>query len=202
VQKYLILTIFFLNAHTLWAQNPYSFNGTITDPDGEALVFIAVLPNDDATKGVLSDIEGRFSISLNSPILSLTFRAVGVQTLRLETKSLDKNQPLSPEGIGISFLNIKLKKVDNLINEVIISAGEDPADRLMRRVIANRNKNNPEKLNTFQCKTYNKMAFELVPNDSIFKQKLSKEDTANKNIEDSLKTSKKRRAMLKTMKFS
>jgi Family of unknown function (DUF5686) len=191
VQKYFIVTLFFLNAHILWAQNPHSFKGTITDTDGEALAFVAILPNDDATKGVLSDIEGRFSISINSPILSLTFRAVGVQTLRLETKNIDKNRTLSPEGIGISFLNIKLKKADNLFNEVVISAGENPADRLMRRVIANRNKNNPEKLNTFQCKTYNKMAFELVPNDSVFKRELSKQDTAKKKIKALIKNFKK-----------
>jgi Family of unknown function (DUF5686)/CarboxypepD_reg-like domain len=181
MQKYLLLVFFILKVHILWAQNSHTFNGTITDTDGEALAFVAVLPDDDATKGVLSDIEGRFSISINSPIQSLTFRAVGVQTLRLETRNLDKNRPLS----------IKLKKADNLFNEVVISAGENPADRLMRRVIANRNKNNPEKLNTFQCKTYNKMAFEMVPNDSIFKRELSKEDTAKKKIKNLIKNFKK-----------
>ena len=181
MQKYLLFLIFFLATCTLKAQNPHSFNGTITDTDGEALAFVAVLPNDDATKGVLSDIEGRFSITLNTPIQTLTFRAVGVQILKVETKNLDKNRPLS----------IKLKKADNLINEVVISSGENPADRLMRRVIANRNKNNPEKLNTFQCKTYNKMAFELVPNDSIFKQKVLKLDTANKQIQALIKNFKK-----------
>jgi hypothetical protein len=170
VNKYLFLLICSFITTVLSAQNTYFFEGKITDTDGEALAFVAVIPNDDVTKGVLSDIEGRFSISSKNVVKSLIFRAVGLQTLRLASDELPQNRPLS----------ITLKKADNLINEVTISAGENPADRLMRRVIANRNRNNPEKLNTFQCKTYNKMAFDLMPNDSVFKRVIAKDDTTKK----------------------
>ncbi len=180
MNKYFFLIILLLNSFNLLAQNNYSFNGKITDSDGEALAFVAVIPNEDVTKGVLSDIEGRFLITLKIPINSLTFRAVGLQLFKLETNNLEKKGPLS----------ITLKKADNLINEFTISAGENPADRLMRRVIANRNKNNPEKLNTFQCKTYNKMAIELVPNDSVFKKIIAKEDTSKKGIKNLIKNFK------------
>jgi Family of unknown function (DUF5686) len=181
VNKYLLPLILLLNAFNLLAQNPYSFSGKITDANGESLAFVAVIPNEDVAKGVLSDIEGRFSISSKIPINSLTFRAVGLQNFTLSTQNLEKGGPLS----------ISLKKADNLINEVIISAGENPANRLIRLVIANRNKNNPEKLNTFQCKTYNKMAFEIVPNDSIFKREIAKEDSSKKGIKNFIKNFKK-----------
>ncbi len=181
MNKYLFPLILLLNTFNLLAQNNYSFDGKITDADGEALAFVAVIPNEDVTKGVLSDIEGRFLISSKMPIKSLTFRAVGLQSFTLLTQDLEKKGPLS----------ISLQKADNLINEVIISAGENPADRLMQRVIANRNKNNPEKLTTFQCKTYNKMAFEIVPNDSVFKRIIAKEDTSKKGIKNLIKNFKK-----------
>ncbi len=177
MNKYLCLIICSFITTVVSAQNTYFFEGKITDTDGEALAFVAVIPNDDVTKGVLSDIEGRFSISSKISVKSLTFRAVGLQTFTLVINSSDKNRPLS----------ITLKKADNLISEVTISAGENPADRLMRRVIANRNRNNPEKLNTFQCKTYNKMAFELVPNDSVFNRVIAKEDTAKKRVKQFIK---------------
>ena len=48
---------------TLLAQLPYSFQGIVQNTDGEPLAFVAILPNDDVSKGVLSNIEGRFSIS-------------------------------------------------------------------------------------------------------------------------------------------
>ncbi len=181
MNKYLLFIFFNLISIKLSAQNVYFFSGKITDADGEALAFVAVIPNDDGAKGVLSDIEGRFSISSKNALNSLTFRAVGLQNLTIETKNLKKNTPLS----------ITLKKADNLINEVIISAGENPADKIMRRVIANRNKNNPEKLKTFKCKTYNKMAFELLPNDSVFKRVIAKEDTSKKGVKKFIKNFKK-----------
>jgi Family of unknown function (DUF5686) len=181
VKKYLIaLVLLSINAQ-LFGQNSNSFYGKITDTDGEALAFVAVIPNGDVTKGVLSDIEGRFSIESKIPINSLIFRAVGVENLELDTKNLDKKGPLS----------IKLKKADNLIHEVIISAGENPADRLMRRVIAKRNENNPEKLSTFQCKTYNKMAMEMLPNDSFFRKIIAKEDTSKKKVKKFMRQFKK-----------
>jgi hypothetical protein len=181
MNKYFVLFFLYFIVHNLSAQNAYSFNGKITDTDGEALAFVAVIPNDEGAKGVLSDIEGRFSISSKKPINSLTFRAVGLQNFTLSTRDLEKKGPLS----------ISLKKADNLINEVVISAGENPADRLMRRVIANRNKNNPEKLSTFRCKTYNKMAFEWLPNDAIFKRVIAKEDTSKKDVKKLMRNFKK-----------
>lgn len=182
----LIILFLFLSIQTMVSQNAYSFKGKIQDTNGEPLAFVAVLPNDDVTKGVLSDIEGRFSISAKTPILSLTFRCIGSQTLRLDADFLKKYAPNDP-------LSITLKNADNLISEVTISAGENPADRIIRRVVANRDKNNPEKLATFQCKTYNKVAFEAIINDSVFLQLTTKKDSTknrNQNVKDNFNKAK------------
>jgi hypothetical protein len=173
ITNFIITLLCLISIQTLKAQNTYSFTGKVQNTEGELLAFVAVLPNDDVAKGVLSDIEGRFFITSKTPILSLTFRCIGSQTLRLDAdflKKKDANRPLS----------IILKNVDNLISEVTVSAGENPADRIIRRVIANRDKNNPEKLATFQCKTYNKVAFEILPNDSLFQKMMAKKDTTKK----------------------
>ena len=182
----LILLFLFLSIQTLVGQNTYTFKGKIQDTDGEPLAFVAVLPNDDVTKGVLSDIEGRFSISSKTPISSLTFRCIGSQTLRLDADFLKKNALNQP-------LSIILKNADNLIPEVTVSAGENPADRIIRRVVANRDMNNPEKLATFRCKTYNKVAFETILNDSAYLQFTTKKDTTKKrnhHLQESFKKTK------------
>ena len=72
MNKYLFFIISSFITTVLSAQNTHSFSGKITDTEGEALAFVAVIPNDDVTKGVLSDIEGRFSISSKNAINSLT----------------------------------------------------------------------------------------------------------------------------------
>ena len=179
--------LFFLLLRTpiLLAQNTYSYYGKVHNPEGEPLAFVAILPNDDVTKGVLSDIEGRFNMTSKTPIQSLTFRCIGSQILRLDADFLTKNTTNQP-------LSITLQKTDNLISEVTISAGENPANRIIRLVIDNINKNNPEKLATFECKTYNKVAFDLMPNDSAFSHFLSKRDTSkiqNQNVIENFKKS-------------
>jgi hypothetical protein len=172
--------------HILLAQTPYFFQGKIQNTEGEPLAFVAILPNDDATKGVLSDIEGRFSISSKIPILSLTFRCIGQQTLRLDSDFFKKYTASTP-------LSITLKNANNLISEVTIAAGENPADRLIRRVVAHKDRNNPEKLNTFQCKTYNKVAIEALPNDTALQHFVAKKDSSRKviqNIQNNFKQDK------------
>ncbi len=182
-----LITLFLLSKMAvLQAQNTYSFNGKVQNPEGNPLAFVAIFPNDDVTKGVLSDIEGRFTISSKIPILSLTFRCIGSQTLRLDSDFLKKNNPNHP-------LSITLKNADNLISEVTISAGENPANRIIRLVVANRDKNNPEKLSTFQCKTYNKIAIESIVNDSAYQKFIAGRDTSrkvNQNIKQNFKKSK------------
>jgi hypothetical protein len=175
LSRKITLSLFFLFHLTLSiGQNIYKINGKITNSEGEALAFVAILPNDDPTNGVLSDIEGRFLLTLNKPIVSLTFRRVGLETVRLDDNFLKKN-----EGHPLS---ISLKEAINSINEVVITAGENPANRIMRLVAERRFSNNPERLPTFQCQTYNKLTFDMMPNDSLFRKKMAQEDTASKKV--------------------
>jgi hypothetical protein len=187
--KNAIIIFLILSATLTYSQNIYNVSGKITDKAGEALAFVAILPNDDPTNGVLSDIEGRFVLSLNRPIVSVTFRRVGLETVRLDEAFLIKNQnsPLNTNKGGVSNFHILLKEAINDMNEVVIMAGENPANRIMRLVSENRHRNNPERLPTFQCKTYNKLTFDMMPNDSLFKAKMASEDTSKKKIKKTIK---------------
>lgn len=176
--RYTLFSFFFFTFLNLHSQS--NFTGKVVDTEGVSLAFVAVIPNNDATKGVLTDIEGRFSIQSKTPIQSLTFRCVGMQTLTVSADFLTKNKGKT--------LEITLKAADNAISEVTILAGENPADRLIRKVIAHKDQNNPEKLATFQCKTYNKVAMDMLPNDSAFYKMMSKKDTTQKRIKESIQS--------------
>ena len=95
MNKYFILIFTFCTACIVSAQTTFSFTGKITDSEGESLAFVAIIPNDDMSKGVISDIEGRFTVMTKMPIKTLTFRAIGLQTLTLLTDNLPKKGPLS-----------------------------------------------------------------------------------------------------------
>ncbi|MBI9034068.1 MAG: hypothetical protein JEZ03_06335 [Bacteroidales bacterium] len=53
------------------------------------------------------------------------------------------------------------------LKEVEIVGKENPANRIILQVIANRNTNNPEKVSSFRYKSYNKQAYRILLADSI-----------------------------------
>jgi hypothetical protein len=148
-----------------------NLNGRVRDPNGEALAFVSVLV-DDAPGGkvLLTDIEGRFSLLRNTPVRSLTFRYVGYETLRVEASDFPKKSG--------ETLEVVLQPKDYAIGEVVVRAGENPADILMRKAIARRKANNPELLEKYRCKTYNKVVFDLVPHRAAFDKEMAKADTS------------------------
>jgi len=168
--RLLLLFFFFFCAVSLAAQN--AITGRVADADGQALAFVTILLDDQPGRGVLSDIEGRFSIGGDAGARSLTFRYVGFQTKRLDADFLKKNAGKS--------LYITLQPSNDQLPEAVITAGENPADRLIRKAIAHRDENNPEKRPAYRCKTYNKIVFETVPHRQEFEKAIAGRDTAKK----------------------
>lgn len=126
--------------------------GRITDPDGEPLAFVSILLKADSEKVLFSDIDGRFKTLLTSACTSITFRYVG-----FEEKTILEPEMNRPLTVLLSPSKLILETVD-------IIAGENPADRLMKRAVKNRHQNNPERNNAYSCKTYSKMTIDLLPN--------------------------------------
>jgi hypothetical protein len=154
----------------LSAQQPVS--GRVMDPQGAALAFVTVLIDGQPGRGVLSDIEGRFSIGTNVSPRFLEFRYVGFETLRLERAAWESKRS--------GTLEIVLRPSNEQLREAVIVAGENPADRLIRLAIARRDENNPEKRAGYQCKTYNKIVFEMVPHRAVFEKTIAGRDTSQK----------------------
>ncbi len=160
----LCLLILLLNLCGPWL-TAQAIEGRITDPNGEPLAFVTVIPDDNSGRFFYSDIEGRFSVwPGKSPVRTLSFRYVGYESLNLPVRQ--------------GFMDIVLKTSTLELGEVNIIAGENPADLLMRKVIARRHRNNPERRDGYTCLTYNKVALDIVPNKANFDAlKNKKKDT-------------------------
>jgi hypothetical protein len=160
-----IFTAFLLIPTLLFSQ--ISLKGRIKANDGESLAFVSIIAQADDKKVAFSDIEGGFYLPIKGRLQSLTFRYVGFQELILTAKELNQ--------LNLQQLDIVLKPTNNALATVDIIAGENPADILMRKVIANRHRNNPERNNSYICKTYNKVSLDALPNRAIFEKKVQKE---------------------------
>jgi hypothetical protein len=157
----LFLFLFFKNG--LFGQK---ISGTVASPEGEALVFVSILlESAEGQRVVFSDIEGRFLAPYTPPLRRISFRYIGYREYTVTPDSAAWPPPDAP-------LHVVLQPADNALREVEIRPGENPAHRRIRRAVAQRHANNPERRSAYQCRTYNKLSVEAVPRRDVFsKQK-------------------------------
>ena len=135
----------FLITFVSYAQN-YTITGKVFDIDSkEPLPFVPVLIK-GTTVGGTSDFDGKYTIKTDKTGDSIVASYMGYKRSARSIKNRvnqEVNVPMTLEGV-------------NLI-EVVIKPGENPAHRIIRNVIANKNKNDKSHLNAYQYETYNKV---------------------------------------------
>lgn len=143
-----VIVFFFLTFLTapVFSQD-YTLSGKITDEmNRQPLAFVNVVVNEGLT-GTMSDIDGKYSISSNEPIHTVRFSSIGY-----EAKEIHLQQ-------GAKKCNVAMKPVVFELGEVVIDAGENPAHRIIDSVMAHRRQNNPDRLDSYSYKIYDKMVF-------------------------------------------
>jgi hypothetical protein len=123
--------------------------GKVTDgTTGEAMPFVNVYFK-GTTIGTTSDLNGFFSLESRQAADSVAASSVGYISA---VKPLQRNK----------FQEINFQLIPDQINlsEVVIVAGENPAEILLRKVIANKPLHNSDKLDYIQYEAYTKIAFD------------------------------------------
>lgn len=115
----------------------------------ETLAFVNVIADNQKT-GTVSDIDGIFILEDISAIKHLTFSYVGYETKQINMVDIKDISQL---------VVVTLNKKTFDLKEFVISEKENPALKIIRKVIENRDKNDPEKLKSFRFNSYNKMYF-------------------------------------------
>lgn len=116
--------------------------GKVSNATGEVLSFATVYVRGTSI-GTTTNIDGFYDLSLEAGNYELVFQYVGYES---QSKSLEINQ----EDIE---LNISLHPIANKIQEVVVTAGEDPAYRIIRKAIKKR-KFHLNKVKKYSCDTY------------------------------------------------
>lgn len=142
MQHYLFLLIFILSCSGLWAQERIS--GKVVNAEtGEPLAYAKVSPENHSN--LLTNIDGSFSFELKDDEVVTSFSYVGFATQKTTLTS------------GTAFVFIELKPSTENLETVLLTSEENPSNRIIKKAIAQKNHNNPEKaLNSFAFKSYNK----------------------------------------------
>ncbi|WP_163400558.1 DUF5686 family protein [Flavobacterium fluviatile] len=148
MKLFCLISLFF----TLTLQAQFQINGIVKDSKNKPLPFATITTSD--SNNTITDVDGKFMLSSKLKINSFTVSYIGFQT-KIITVSDNKK-----------FFQVSLKQKTDNLKEVVIS-NEDPALAIVRKAIAGKNTNNPQKkLNSFEYKTYNKLIVTANP-DSI-----------------------------------
>ncbi len=122
--------------------------GRVRDADtGEPLAFVHIVIN-DSRRGAMTDIDGFFELSLPDPDARLQLSYVGYE-----------GKSYQPAAAGVGFHDIRLRRKAVELREVVVVPGENPAHRIIEKVQARRDQNNPEKNSSFTYTSYNKFVF-------------------------------------------
>ena len=152
-QRLFFLFAFLLLAGQALLAQSHTISGRITDEQNrQPLAFVNVVVN-EGLSGTMSDINGRYEISSNEPILKLKFSSIGY-----ETQTVD----LQPNA---KKCNVALKPVTFELQEVVIDAGENPAHRIIDSLMAHRKANNPNSLESYCYKIYDQMVITVDSSD-------------------------------------
>jgi len=158
--------IFFISISQ--AQN-YSVNGKVTNAKNEALPFATIYVK-GTTIGTNSNEDGNYSLKLKQGEYELVFQYVGYSK-KIEKVNLSDN----------ITLDIKLQNDGVTLKEVVINAGENPANAIIRNAIKKR-KYYLNQVNDYSCNTYIK-GLQRINNVTKSVMKLIK--MADKSIKDS-----------------
>jgi hypothetical protein len=164
----------------------YQINGKVIDSKSKKpLIFANIIVNKSTR--TLTDIDGFFQIKSTKPISKITISYVGYSPKIISINSSKK------------YITVALNTSVENLKEVLITAKENPALRIIRNTIKNKNKNDIETaLNSFRFKAYNKILVTANPDsltnkiDSIFKIKKGKKtflklDSSNFNFRKEIK---------------
>lgn len=142
----------------------HSVSGVVKDADARLPLAFATVTTVDG-QSQIADVDGKFTISAKNRIEKITVSYIGYQKKEVKV-NVEK------------FITILLSVTTEKLDPVVIRKKEDPANAIIRSVIASKDKNNPQrKLKTFQFKAYNKLIVTANPDsidgkiDSVFIRK-------------------------------
>lgn len=149
LRKYLLIC--FLMVSVLTHAQTTKVSGKVTDElTNESVPFATVVFKGSGT-GANTDFDGKYFLSTDQNVDTLIFTLIGYQTVKMRVK---KGQE--------QVINVSLKAQKVELQEVVIKAGENPANIILKNIIRHKDQNDPSKLDAYHYEVYNKVEFDLT----------------------------------------
>ena len=124
--------------------------GKVTDSGGTPLSFVSVIfPG--TTVGITTDEQGIYSLETRDTVSCVQASMIGYAT---------STQPVTYGSFN--RVDFSLEAVEFGIGDVVITPGENPAFPILEGVRRNRSCNDPDRHDTYHCRTYTKTELDLT----------------------------------------
>ncbi len=134
--------------------------GTVIDKETKEPIPFANVYFKGTKIGTITDFNGYFFIETRTASDSLAVSFLGYKDV---LKKISQHH--------FQEINFEMEKQGITLQEVKILPGENPAFALLRKIIDNKKKNSPSKLNSYQYEVYNKMEIDMNNIDDKFKKR-------------------------------
>lgn len=126
--------------------------GEVVDSQtGDPLAFVNVVYG-NPPRGTTTNIDGFFELQVDlQAVKYLEVSYLGYEAKRVELS----------EFSGVKRLRISLHPTQFALEEVIVKPGFNPANRIIQKVYRHKEENNPQSLDSYSFRSYNKMIFTL-----------------------------------------
>ncbi len=145
----LLVVVVCLGAQAGVAQS-FTIHGKVVDADTQEGIPFCNVYFEGTTLGVSSELDGTYEISIKSWHDSLTASAIGYNSLAI---ALSKD--------SIQTIDFALSVADLTLAEVVVLAGENPANAIVRGIIKHKNENRMEAIPTLQFERYSKTELDI-----------------------------------------
>ncbi len=134
-------------------RQPYIFSGKVVDMNTNEGIPFAIVYFPHIMLGTTADLDGKFSFSVDSlPIDTLHFEAMGYKAL---------NKKLAAQSHDVNFV-IELERAEQVLNDFVVKADwVDPALILVRKIIAHKPDNDPDRIDNYSYEAYNRLEADL-----------------------------------------
>jgi Family of unknown function (DUF5686)/CarboxypepD_reg-like domain len=140
-KRFLTLLVFLLTNVFSFAQKE-KFSGTVYELGTRNSLAFASVVIKESKVGVTTDIDGKFSFAKVPETFTLKISNIGYKSKEIEITETSK------------IIVIELEPENSNLETVVIGNGENPALRIIRLLINNKKKNNPEQLSSFRYNAY------------------------------------------------
>ena len=145
----LLLALLFLLGSQLQAQ----ISGTITDSDGNTLIGVAVL-EEGTTNGTLTDIDGKYSLDVQSYPVTLIYSYVGYGSQSVTYNAAGSSDITMSTGVGLDEIVVTGSRgkprtilgspvpIDNINASDLRASGQQSIDQMLNYKVPSYNSSN------------------------------------------------------------